>query len=49
MITRKLQQMKSGQVFITLPVQAVRMLGWEKQDKIKLSFDRNKIVLEKEK
>lgn len=47
MITRKLQEMKSGQMFVNLPLQALKMLDWSKGDKIKIGFDRNKIVLEK--
>ncbi len=39
--------MKSGQMFITLPIQAMKMLAWNKGDSIKISFDRNKVVLEK--
>ena len=49
MIRRKLQQMKTGQIFLCLPIQAMKMLDWNKGDHIKISFDKNKVLLEKEK
>lgn len=48
-MNRKLQQMKTGQMFVILPKQAMQMLDWNKGDYIKLSFDKNKVVLEKNK
>ncbi len=48
MITRKLQQTPGGQMFLTLPKQSVMMLNWEKGNRIKMSFDKNKIIIEKE-
>lgn len=52
MIKRKLQQMqykeKGGQYFICIPKQYAEMIGWCRGDFIKISPDKQKIVLEKE-
>lgn len=45
---RRLQRMKAGQMFITLPIQIMKMMDWNKGDEIKFSFDKNKIILEKQ-
>ncbi|MBI2671056.1 hypothetical protein HYX18_03725 [Candidatus Woesearchaeota archaeon] len=37
----KLQQMKQGQYFITLPSQIVRAKGWSKGDQIIAIIDKN--------
>ena len=44
----KLQQMKQGIFFITLPVQIVRAKGWNKQDKIQINIsDKGDLLLRK--
>ena len=44
----KLQQMKKGQYFITLPNQIVKAKGWNKGDYIVVEIDsRGNIILKK--
>ena len=44
----KLQQLKQGQYFLWLPRQIVRAKGWEKQDNIKVTINKEgDLVLKK--
>ena len=44
----KIQQLKNGQHFITLPSQLVRAKGWQKGDDLKVEIDsKGNIVLRK--
>ncbi|MFH1839647.1 MAG: hypothetical protein ABH849_00685 [Nanoarchaeota archaeon] len=44
----KLQQLKTGQHFLTLPRQIMRAKGWEKGDIIKIKInDKGELVLYK--
>ena len=44
----KLQQMKQGQYFVTLPSQIVRAKGWNKGDQIDARIDKEgNIILKK--
>lgn len=48
MLKRKLQQMKQGQYFLTIPSQIVRLKGWNKQDEVLFTIDKEgNIVLRK--
>ena len=48
MLKRKLQQMKQGQYFLTIPSQIVRLKQWNKQDEILFEIDvKGNIVLRK--
>lgn len=44
---RILQQTPKGQYTITLPIQVIRMLGWQKGDKIQVFLDAGDIRLRK--
>ncbi len=45
----KLQQMKQGQYFLSMPSQIVRAKGWNKGDRIKIVIDKEgDLILRKE-
>jgi hypothetical protein len=49
MMKRKLQQMKTGQMFLTLPIQLMRIADWNKKDLIQISYKDGAIILRKSK
>ncbi len=44
--TRKLSQFTSGSYFVTLPVAAVRNLGWRDGQKLTVKQDGNKLIIQ---